>query len=82
MDTNVGQEFIDRMNQELQDNKDKGDWEAWIPTPCQWLYEMEHHKHKLMQAIKIMDIEAIREHSADVANLAEKAFVVYGKDKE
>lgn len=70
--------FTMQMAAEIEDNAYKGNWEEWIPTKEEWLWEMQHHQAKLQNAIADKDIDLIREYSADVGNLAEKSFSVFG----
>jgi len=71
--------FAKRMDDETEANAHKGDWDMWNPTKEEWLWEFEYHKAKLQKAISDGDRRLICEYSADVGNLAEKAFNVFGK---
>lgn len=71
--------FSVRMEEELIANAHKGDWNFWTPTKEEWLWEMNHHIAKLQKAIQEGDRQLICEFSADVANLAEKAFTSFGE---
>jgi len=79
---NINPLFTQRMEEELVTNSHKGDWVVWHPEPKDWLWEMSHHQAKLQKAIADKNYELIREYSADVANLAEKAFVSFGNIKD
>ena len=70
--------FSVRMKEEIDANAHKGDWNMWSPTKEEWLWEMNHHIAKLQKAIQEGDRQLICEFSADVGNLAEKAFTFYG----
>lgn len=72
--------FIQRMEDELKANAHKGNWEEWQPNETQILNEMYHHMEKLKMAFVTKSLDEIKEYSADVANLAEKAFAFADKD--
>lgn len=74
--------FIERMDIELKANAHKGNWGEWKPTKEEWLWEMQHHQAKLQDAIASKNKDTILEFSADVGNLAEKAFVTFGNPSE
>ena len=72
-------DFVKRMENELQDNAEKGVWKDWHPTKEEWLWEMQHHIAKLQHAISNQNTELVKEFSADIANLAEKSFTEFGE---
>jgi hypothetical protein len=64
------EKFAVLMRQELWANRGKGDQTVWQNTdPKQLTYDAAWHLTKLMAALKVHDLYAIREHAADVANL-------------
>ncbi len=63
--------FLEMMNTELHANAGKGDRPGWLSmTPETAMLEIYYHAAKLQKAVKNGDIEGIREHSADVANMS------------
>ncbi len=78
----ISNDFIARMDQELEANKTKGNWGRWNPTPSEWLSELHHHTAKLMSAIKSHDYEKIKEYSADIGLYAEKAYNRFGNHED
>ncbi|MCU7845333.1 MAG: hypothetical protein KZQ93_16000 [Candidatus Thiodiazotropha sp. (ex Monitilora ramsayi)] len=63
--------FIQRMETELHANAGKGDRPGWLSmTKDQGMLEIYYHTAKLQKAVKDGDIELVREHAADVANMA------------
>ena len=75
----LSKNFTLKMNEELNKNEHKGNWNNWVPNDIDLKLEINHHVLKLYKAIDLNDLELIKEYSADVANLCEKAFVVFGK---
>jgi len=71
-------EFIEVMRHEIYANARKGDWTKFRIGRTEaeaWLGE---HVSKLIAAIATMDREAVREHAADVANIAMKIDECFG----
>lgn len=63
--------FLGMMEHELHANSDKGDRPGWLSMDRKTgLLEIFYHVAKLQMATKDNDIDRIREHSADVANMA------------
>lgn len=63
--------FLALMETELHANARKGDRPGWLSmSPSTALLEIYWHTAKLSAAVKNGDAAAIREHSADVANMA------------
>jgi len=60
-------EFAKSMKNELDANKNKGDWRTWNNVHSQ-LQELDYHEDKLSRAIQQGDRERIKEHLADCAN--------------
>lgn len=68
---NVLAPFVALMEAELHANSQKGDRPGWLSmTPEVGLLEIYWHAAKLSAAVKNRDAALIREHSADVANMA------------
>ena len=74
--------FKKAMGKELENNKHKGDFQEWCPHPLEWLWEINHHLHKLQKAIQDGNKDKICEYSADVGNHASKSFYLFGKPTE
>ncbi len=63
--------FLSMMEAELHANTSKGDRPGWLSmTPDALLLEIYYHVSKLQKAVKNNDGPCVREHSADVANMA------------
>lgn len=63
--------FLRMMEAELHANASKGDRPGWLSmSPSTALLEIYWHTAKLSAAVKNNDAALIREHSADVANMA------------
>ncbi|MEW8508891.1 MAG: hypothetical protein AB2598_19550 [Candidatus Thiodiazotropha sp.] len=63
--------FVQQMEAKLHANADKGDRPGWLSmTRDQAMLEIYYHTAKLQKAVKDNDIDLIREHSADVANMS------------
>lgn len=63
--------FVALMEAELHANTRKGDRPGWLSmSPSAVLLEIYWHTAKLSAAVKNNDAALIREHSADVANMA------------
>lgn len=70
--------FLRLMEDELHANSDKGDRDGWLQmTPENALLEIYYHVSKLQKAMKSGDIELIKEHSADVANMSMMLLDIY-----
>lgn len=68
---NVLAPFLSLMEAELHANARKGDRPGWLAMPPSTaLLEIYWHTAKLSAAVKNNDAALIREHSADVANMA------------
>ena len=72
--------FLRAMQDELDANQErKGDWDAFRPKDAKeadrWL---EEHVDKLMVAVNAGNPAAVREHAADVANIAMKIEETFG----
>jgi len=68
-------EFSKYMRKELEANFDKGDRNGeygWLNTTDNkyWISEIYYHTGKLQEAIRIDDIDKIKEYCADIANLS------------
>ena len=74
----INGKFIQRMETELQNNKDQGDWNTWLPTPEQGVSEIEHHLEKLKIALATNNTDGISEHAADIANIAMRVSDTHG----
>lgn len=75
------QQFALRMQDELDENQNKGDWAQWRPDVEQALYEVHDHVSKLhatMMLTAIHDTARITELCTDVANHAMKIAELYG----
>lgn len=66
------------MQEEIIANEHKGPFDQWLPSPAEFEKEIEDHLYKLYNAIANRDVARIQEHSADVANIAERAYSVFG----
>ena len=63
--------FLSLMERELHANSAKGDRPGWLAMSSEVaLLEIYWHTAKLSAAVKNNDAERIREHAADVANMA------------
>lgn len=64
--------FFQRMKIEMKANEHKGDWKQFAirQNRPDILREIEHHYNKLVLAFESDDEELIREHSADIGNIA------------
>lgn len=63
--------FVALMEAELHTNAGKGDRSGWLSmTPAVGMLEIYYHTSKLQKAVKDGDIDRIREHAADVANMS------------
>lgn len=63
--------FTQLMEKELHANAGKGDRLGWLQmSPGDCLLEIYYHTAKLQKAAKDSNTEGIREHAADVANMA------------
>ncbi len=71
--------FIDRMELELVHNKDKGDWDSWLPHRIEIMSEILHHVRKLETALMTPNSHGVSEYSADLAVLAMKADELFGE---
>lgn len=77
--SNVLAPFVALMDLELHANADKGDRPGWLTmTPDVAMLEIYYHVAKLQKAVRGGDISSIREHAADVANMAMMALDVCG----
>ena len=65
-------DFVKRMQEEMKANEHKGDWKEFSikENRPDILREIEHHYNKLVLAFESDDDELIREHSADIGNIA------------
>lgn len=73
----IRQAFIAQMEAELAANAHKGDWNAWRPSAADLDQELWHHVQKLRRALQKGDHAAVREHSADLANISMKAHEIF-----
>lgn len=71
-------EFSAAMAEELVANAGKGSFSGWQPDADALLSETAHHMAKLRAALASHDVVATREHAADVANYAMKAWQLAG----
>src|SRR5690606_5533863 len=64
--------FIQRMEQEIENNQHKGNWLEYAIKENRVLIltEIYHHLGKLELAVQDRDEELIKEYSADIANIA------------
>lgn len=63
--------FLALMEAELHANAGKGDRPGWLSmTPETGMLEIYYHTAKLQKAVRDRDLDRIREHSADVANMS------------
>lgn len=63
--------FLELMETELHANAGKGDRPGWLTmSPAVGMLEIYYHAAKLQRAVKDGDMPHIREHAADVANMA------------
>lgn len=68
---NVLSPFVALMEAELHANAGKGDRAGWMAmTRAELMLEIYYHAAKLQKAAKDSDVPRIREHAADVANMA------------
>lgn len=71
--------FLALMRKELHANSHKGDRNGWLGMSSGTaIGEVSHHGRKLAAAVARSDIDAIKEHAADVANCAMMLLDVYG----
>jgi hypothetical protein len=75
----VDPRFVEAMNHELAANQHKGDWSKWVPDVAQIQGELYHHLDKLNSAVMLGNPAAVREHAADLALIAMKAFQTFGE---
>lgn len=64
--------FTQRMEKEMKANEHKGDWRSFAvkENRIEILDEIRHHYDKLVLAFESDNEELIREHSADIGNIA------------
>ena len=61
--------FVELMRKELEANNHKGDRNGWLQMDQQKaVAEIDHHVGKLHGALGHLDVEAVQEHAADIAN--------------
>lgn len=75
----INSAFVARMAAELAANAHKGDWTQWHPDSVQVCGEIHHHVRKLRRALAAGDAEQVAELTADIGNLAMKAFEEFGQ---
>ena len=76
---NINDAFVARMAQEIEHNTPlKGDWVAWNPTRAEIISELDKHCRQLRAALSVEHVNSTREFAADVANIAMKAFELFG----
>lgn len=73
--------FIQQMENELQTNATKGDWNKWAPTPGQGVDEVEYHLEKLKAALVSANPEQVTEYAADIANIVMRISDTHGVTK-
>ena len=72
--------FLKLMEKELHANAGKGDRPGWLSmTPETAMLEIYYHVAKLQRAVKNEDLELIKEHSADVANMSMMMADIFGQ---
>lgn len=72
--------FVTLMEKELHANSGKGDRPGWLSmTPETAMLEIYYHVAKLQKAVKNGDLELIKEHSADVANMSMMMVDIFGQ---
>jgi hypothetical protein len=74
----LNNEFQQLMQNELNKNSYKGDWEKWQPKKEEWLWQTTYHLFKLQKALDENNKELIKEYSLDLANFAEKSYITFG----
>ncbi len=63
--------FMSLMIDELKANADKGDRPGWLAmSEDQAMLEIYYHAAKLQRAVRDGDMDRVREHAADVANMS------------
>lgn len=70
--------FMERMQRELELNAYKGAWENWKPDVRELLAEIDHHREKLIHALRAGNNDQVSEFSADIANFCMKFHELYG----
>lgn len=70
----MNEDFIKRCDSELTTNVAKGKWKSWKPNVKELSQELSWHVAKLNQRLLNGDVDGVKELSADVANICEKAF--------
>lgn len=83
----VDLDFVARMDRELEANTaKKGPWRDWQGTRENVINELRYHVDKLEEALEVdepwhdpWEPEKVAEYAADVANIAMKAWELWGK---
>lgn len=60
--------FAETMQNEINQNNRKGNWEDWQNTKAMFI-ELEYHKQKLIKAFDDNNESQIKEYLADCANI-------------
>jgi len=74
----VRSSFIDAMEAELAANARKGDWRSFVPAKEYVRPWLQEHTDKLHVALGDGDVGRVREHAADIANIAMKIEECFG----
>lgn len=70
--TDLEKLLITSMRNEIDANKQKGDFFSWNPSHDELFIELEHHVEKLRLATSFGNESAMAEHYADIANYSLK----------
>lgn len=70
--TSLEKSLIISMRNEIDANKQKGDFFSWNPSHDELFTELEHHVEKLRLATSFGNESAMAEHYADIANYSLK----------
>lgn len=72
--------FLAEMQKRINANAERGDWAKWWPSSLEIDYAIDNAHVALIMALQEGNREAVRKHSANLANYAHKAFEVWGFD--
>lgn len=71
----MNERFIEACDNEILQNENKGQWGNWAPGIKEIVQEIMWHVAKLNKALLTENSFEIKEHSCDLANYCEKAFL-------
>jgi hypothetical protein len=72
-------EFSREMIRQLIDHEHIGDWNQFRPGPHKLAGEIAIAQSNLLKAMDSGDADAVKRHSAHLANYAMKAYQIFGK---